>query len=447
MQKGFKIFIVEDDVWYSEVLEYVLKLDPEVEVQKFTTGQECLDKLHENPAVITLDYSLNDMNGIEILKKIKAFDPNIQVILISGQEDVSTAVKLLRNGAYDYIVKDEEAKERIWKSVQKIRENHSLKEEIDELRAEVGAKYDFSQLIGTSSGINKAKSLMEKSLKTNITVSITGETGTGKEVVAKCIHYNSSRSEKSFVAVNVAAIPSELIESELFGYEKGAFTGAETSRKGKFEEADGGTLFLDEIGEMNLNMQSKLLRVLQEKEITRIGSNSAKKIDVRIVIATHRDLAERVRAGAFREDLYYRLLGLPIHLAPLRERGNDSLVLAKHFTSGFAKENKMGKKSLSSDAKEKLASYPFPGNVRELKAIMDLACVMSNGEEIRAEDITFNSNTTMSDFLLQEQPLKEYTNNIIKHFLEKYDNNVVLVAQKLDIGKSTIYRLLKNEEI
>lgn len=446
MQKGFKIFIVEDDIWYSEVLEYVLKLDPEVEVQKFTTGQECLDKLHENPAVITLDYSLNDMNGIEILKKIKAFDPNIQVILISGQEDVSTAVELLRNGAYDYIVKDEEAKERIWSSVQKIRENHSLKEEIDELRAEVGAKYDFSQLIGTSSGINKAKALMEKALKTNITVSITGETGTGKEVVAKCIHYNSSRSKKSFVAVNVAAIPSELIESELFGYEKGAFTGAETSRKGKFEEADGGTLFLDEIGEMDLNMQSKLLRVLQEKEITRIGSNATKKIDARIIVATHRDLSERVKEGAFREDLYYRLLGLPIHLAPLRERGNDSLVLAKHFANAFAKENKMGKKSLGPSAKEKLVSYPFPGNVRELKAIMELACVMSNGEEIQAEDITFNSNTTMSDFLLQEKSLKEYTSSIIKHFLEKYDNNVLLVAQKLDIGKSTIYRLLKNEE-
>ena len=447
MTQALKIFVVEDDVWYGEVLEYVLKLDPDVEVERFTSGQECLDNLHKRPSIVTLDYSLEDMNGQEVMKRIKKSDPNIQIIMISGQEDVSTAVELLKNGAYDYIVKDEDAKERIWNSVQKIRETHTLKKEINELRAEVGAKYDFSQLIGNSPTIDKAKALMEKALNTNITVSITGETGTGKEVVAKCIHYNSNRNGKSFVAVNVAAIPNELIESELFGYEKGAFTGADSSRKGKFEEADQGTLFLDEIGEMGTSMQSKLLRVLQEKEITRIGSNTNRKVDVRLIVATHKDLAEQVKSGNFREDLYYRLLGLPIHLPPLRERGNDTLILARHFMLAFAKENKLGDKFIGSDTKEKLMSYPFPGNVRELKAIIELACVMSSSAELKPEDITFNSSTTMSDFLLQEKSLKEYTSNIIKHFLDKYDNNVLLVADKLDIGKSTIYRLLKNEEL
>ncbi|MGB0422852.1 MAG: sigma-54-dependent transcriptional regulator, partial [Flavobacteriales bacterium] len=199
MTQALKIFVVEDDVWYGEVLEYVLKLDPDVEVERFTSGQDCLDNLHKRPSIVTLDYSLDDMNGQEVMMRIKKTDPNIQIIMISGQEDVSTAVELLKNGAYDYIVKDEDAKERIWNSVQKIRETHSLKEEINELRAEVGAKYDFSQLIGNSPAIDKAKALMEKALNTNITVSITGETGTGKEVVAKCIHYNSSRNGKSFV--------------------------------------------------------------------------------------------------------------------------------------------------------------------------------------------------------------------------------------------------------
>ena len=287
---------------------------------------------------------------------------------------------------------------------------------------------------------------MEKALATSITVSVTGETGTGKEVAAKCIHYNSDRKDKSFVAVNVAAIPTELIESELFGYEKGAFTGAESSRKGKFEEADGGTLFLDEIGEMDVNMQSKLLRVLQEKEITRIGSNKTKKIDVRLIVATHRDLAERVKEGMFREDLYYRLLGLPINLPPLRERGNDSIILAGHFVKSFCKDNRLEHKTINSEAKKRLKSYAFPGNVRELKAIMELACVMATGPEITEEDITFNTTSNMSDFLLNEKSLKEYTQTIVRHFLDKYDQNVVLVAKKLDIGKSTIYRMLKSEE-
>ncbi|MGB1032772.1 MAG: sigma 54-interacting transcriptional regulator, partial [Flavobacteriales bacterium] len=206
-------------------------------------------------------------------------------------------------------------------------------------------------------------------------------------------------------------------------------------------------LFLDEIGEMGTSMQSKLLRVLQEKEITRIGSNTTRKVDVRLIVATHKDLAEQVKSGNFREDLYYRLLGLPIHLPPLRERDNDTLILARHFMLAFVKENKLGDKFIGPETKEKLMSYPFPGNVRELKAIIELACVMSSSEELKPEDITFNSSTTMSDFLLQEKSLKEYTSNIIKHFLDKYDNNVLLVADKLDIGKSTIYRLLKNEEL
>lgn len=232
----------------------------------------------------------------------------------------------------------------------------------------------------------------------------------------------------------------------MFGHEKGAFTGANARRVGKFEEAQKGTIFLDEIGEMDLNMQAKLLRVLQEKEVTRIGGSKTVKLDVRVIVATHRNLAEQVQKGKFREDLYYRLLGLPIELPPLRDRDNDVLLLAKHFLKQAAKENGLGKLNFSSDAQEKLKRYPYPGNVRELKAVVELAAVMCDGEKVTDEDISFRASSSEADFLVQEMTLKEYNNKIIKHFLKKYDHNVLKVAEKLDIGKSTIYRMLQEEK-
>ncbi len=236
----------------------------------------------------------------------------------------------MKLGAYDYISKDHETKERLLNSINNARNRTSLIKEIDHLKKEISEKYEFEKsIIGTSPAIKRTFALLEKAVQTNISVSISGETGTGKELVAKAIHYNSKRKNKPFVAVNIAAIPRDLIESELFGHEKGAFTGAITRRIGKFEEAEGGTIFLDEIGEMDPNLQAKLLRVLQEREVTRIGGNQVIKLDVRIVAATHKDLAEEVKNGRFREDLYYRLLGLPIHLPPLRERGTDVLLIAK----------------------------------------------------------------------------------------------------------------------
>ena len=448
MNSSLKIFVVEDDPWYGELIEYILLLNPDYEVLKFSNGTDCLNSLHQKPDVITLDYSLPDINGQEMLKKIKAELPDTPIIMISGQEDISTAINLLKDGAYDYIVKDDDTKDRLWNAIKNIKENFNLKKEISILKEEVEQKYNFNKtIIGNSYAINKIFFLLEKAAKTNITVSITGETGTGKEVVAKAIHYNSTRKKKPFVAVNVAAIPSELIESELFGHEKGAFTGAAVRRIGKFEEANGGTIFLDEIGEMDVNMQTKLLRVLQERELTRIGGNSSVKINVRVIVATHKNLMEEVKKGNFREDLYYRLLGLPIELPPLRERDNDALILAKHFVENFSKENGMKTIKLSEEAKSKILGYPFPGNVRELKAIVELAAVMSDGNEITSDDITFNSSSSLSNLLMKEITLREYTNQIIKHYLEKYGNDVLLVAKKLDIGKSTIYRMLKNQEL
>lgn len=289
--------------------------------------------------------------------------------------------------------------------------------------------------------------LLSKAVKVpNINVSIYGDTGTGKELIAKTIHYNSIRKAKPFIAVNMGAIPSDLIESELFGHEKGAFTGAILTKKGKFEEAEGGTIFLDEIGEMDINLQVKLLRVLQEREITRVGGNEVIKVNTRIITATNKDLMEEVKLGNFREDLYYRLLGLPIHLPPLKDRQNDIITLSQFFLNSFCEDNNLEPMAFTSRAKKKLLGYAFPGNVRELKAIIELSAVMAGSQQIDEENILLNSNNTELDILSEEMTLKEYTERIIRHYLRQYNNNVLKVAKKLDIGKSTIYNMIKREK-
>lgn len=442
-----KIFVVEDDPAYTKFLKYVLGLNPDFEVDYYTTGKDCLANLYKNPTILTLDYSLPDMPGEEVLSQIRSQDPNINVIIVSAQEKIHTAVELLKSGAFDYISKDHETKDRLLNAINNARNKSSLIKEIDHLKKEISEKYEFEKsIIGTSPAIKRTFALLEKAVQTNISVSISGETGTGKELVAKAIHYNSKRKNKAFVAVNIAAIPRELIESELFGHEKGAFTGAVTRRIGKFEEADGGSIFLDEIGEMDMSVQAKLLRVLQEREITRIGGSQVIKLDVRIIAATHKDLAEEVKGGRFREDLYYRLLGLPIHLPPLRERGNDVLLIAKYFLDQFALENQMPKFKISSEAQEKILQYPFPGNIRELKSIIELSAVMAETQEIGPLDISFNSTTRIESFLYQEMSMQEFMYRIIRHYLNKYENNVLEVAKRLDIGKSSLYRYLKEME-
>lgn len=444
----FRIFIVEDDIIFAKIISHHLSLNPDNEVEIFPDGKSLLKNLYKNPALISLDYNLPDMTGLEVLKQIKEFNPDTPVVIVSGQQDVATAIELLKKGAYDYILKDQDTKERMWNIIKNIRENVELRQKIAILEEEIGRKYEVNNLIkGNSPAINKVFILIEKAARTNITVSIYGETGTGKELVAKSIHHASARRKKPFVAVNVTAIPKELIESEMFGHEKGAFTGANNRRIGRFEEANHGTIFLDEIGDMDLNMQSKLLRVLQEEEVVRVGGNENVKLDVRVIVATHKNLQELVRKGEFREDLYYRLLGLPINLPPLRERGSDIALLARFFVDEFCQKNKLGKLSISPKAIEKIQQYPFPGNVRELKAIMELAAVMTNTDIIEASDITFSTASASQDFLYEETTLEEYNKKIINHFLQKYDNKVRLVARKLDIGKTTIYRLMNEGKL
>jgi DNA-binding NtrC family response regulator len=348
-------------------------------------------------------------------------------------------------------VKDEETVDRLWNSVSNIRKQLTLSRENNRLREQIGHKYSPERaILGESPQIQQLYTLIDKAARTSITVSLSGETGTGKELVAKAIHFRSERRAGAFVAVNVAAIPRELVESELFGHEKGSFTGAISRRIGRFEEAHNGTLFLDEIADLELSLQAKLLRVLQEREVTRVGGNVRIPFDARLMVATHRDLAQEVKEGRFREDLYYRLLGLPIMLPPLRERGNDVLVLAEAFLQSFCQQNNMAPCSLSPAAQQKLLHYAFPGNVRELKAVVELAAVLAEGDAIQPQDLSLRAgalSATETEEKVTNAPLRVQMASIVQRYLDAHNGNILQVAARLQIGKSTIYRMVQNNEV
>lgn len=444
--KKYKIFVVDDNNMFLKVMHKYLSMNDRFDVSAISSGRECIARLDEKPDIISLDYTLPDYNGKQILEKVMKISPETQVIIVSGQNDINTAIDLLKQGAYDYIVKGVDTRDKISIAIDKIIEKIELTSENERLKQAIKKEFNFRSLIkGSSKTMDNVFDLMGRAAQTNINVSVIGETGTGKELVAKGIHYNSKRSNMPFVPVNISSIPETLIESELFGYEKGAFTGADTSKAGRIETAEGGTLFLDEIAEMNLGTQAKLLRVLQEREVNRLGSNKPVKFDVRIIIATHRNLSEQVKKGEFREDLYFRLLGLTIDLPPLRDRGNDFLILSTFFINEFCDENNMPRKKLSESAREKLRSYSFPGNVRELKALIELACVLSDTDIVDEVHVNINPLNVRQNLLDKEKTLQEYNEEIIRYFVDKY-KNIREVARRLDVGKSTIYRYLKEKE-
>ncbi len=444
----YHIALIEDDDWFSETIKYYLELNEENKVHLFISAEEFFQS-HQKFDAVCADYQLPGMFGDELVKNVQKKNPNLPVIMVSGQENMQTTVDLLKLGVKDYIIKTEHAKDLIWKAIEELKERDSLQKQIVTLEKKLAEKTSTEsiEMIGNHESIQNVKNLIQKAAQSLINVSITGETGTGKEVVAQNIHNLSERKNNAFVAVNMGAIPSEMVESELFGYEKGAFTGAIKKTKGKFELANGGTLFLDEIAELDLNLQSKILRALQEKEITPLGSEKPKKLNIRLIVASHKDIAKEVEEGNFREDLFYRIIGLPIHLPPLRERGNDLFLLADHFLKSILSKNQKETKSLSKKAKEKLMNHGFPGNIRELKAIIELAAVLSETEKIEAEDVKFNAINKKNDFYEEGLSLKDWNEKIIFHTLEKTNHNVLKTAKLLDIGKSTVYNLInkKNE--
>ncbi len=384
-----RIFVVEDDQFIGNLIKKALEKMDNVDVTHFLTPDECLQQLHLNPDIVSIDYLLPGMNGLELMAKIKNYNADIHCIMVSGQDKLDVVIETYRQGAVDYIIKNDNAIVNLENSVRNLVKTVGLRQENESLKDLVIDRNKYNTILGNSGSVMRVLRLIQKVEKSNIMVLVTGQSGTGKELVAKSIHYNSPRARKPFVTVNMGAIPADLIESELFGHEKGAFTDARERRIGKFEEANEGTIFLDEIGEMDLLMQTKLLRVLQEKEVTRIGSNKSIKLDVRVVAATNRNLAHEVKEGKFREDLYYRLQGFLIHLPPLLERGDDVVLLSKTFLNDFCKDNKLGPITLTKEAAKVLMEYKWPGNIRELKAVIERAAIMSENATIQPEDLIF----------------------------------------------------------
>ncbi|HTJ52280.1 MAG TPA: sigma-54 dependent transcriptional regulator [Cyclobacteriaceae bacterium] len=384
-----KIFLIDDDEMYSTIIKSSIEQNDNYDVKVFKSGEDFMENIHHNPDIVIIDYTLPGMSGIEILRKIKEYNSDISTIILSGQDKVEVVVEAYNIGANNYIIKSDRVIVEINHAIKNLSSNSNLRKEVVELREKIIDRNKYSQIIGESSSILNVIKLIQKVESSKLITIITGESGTGKEVVANAIHYNSPRKRKAFVPVNMAAIPVDLIESELFGHEKGAFTGADGRRIGKFEEANEGTIFLDEIGEMPMDLQAKLLRVLQDNKISRVGSNKQIELDIRVVAATNKNLKERVKQGKFREDLMYRLQGFLIHLSPLRERGNDIIILSKFFLEDFSKANKMKPKSLAPGAVERLLKYDWPGNVRELKAVIERSILLSDTDKIQAEDLIF----------------------------------------------------------
>ncbi|MBK9400919.1 MAG: sigma-54-dependent Fis family transcriptional regulator [Bacteroidetes bacterium] len=384
-----KIFLIEDDMMIASLIRQNLSKFDAFETTHFTTGEECISNLNQHPDIVIIDYNLPGMDGLTLMKQVKAVSPNSLVVICSGQEDVQVVVQCYQNGANDYILKNEQMMANIENSVRNLSMNVTLRREVELLKDQIIDRNKYSNIIGNSNSVLRVLRLIQKVEKNNMMVLITGQSGTGKELVAKALHFNSQRSRKPFVIVNMGAIPTELVESELFGHEKGAFTDARDRRIGKFEEADGGTIFLDEIGEMDLGLQAKILRVLQEKEITRIGSNKTIKLDFRLIAATNRNLAQEVKEGRFREDLFYRIQGFLIHLPPLHDRGDDIIMLAKSFLHDFCQQNRMEQMIISKEACQFMLDYAWPGNIRELKAVIERAALMAENNTISVEDLTF----------------------------------------------------------
>ncbi len=389
MKERVRILLVDDEEPSREALLLLLK-NFGYAVVGAGSGEEAQKLLAPDRFdIVITDLFLPDCTGIDILKKVKELSPVIEVIMITGHASAETAVKAMKEGACDYITKPlnvDELRIVIAKAVEKKRlltENVYLKKQLRD-------RYEFSSIIGNSPAMQKVFSSLQRIIKTDSTVLVLGESGTGKELVAKAIHFNGARKDKPFIAVNCAAIPETLLESELFGHTRGSFTGAIKDKVGKFEAANHGTIFLDEIGTMPMHLQTKLLRVLQEQEVERIGSTKPVKLDVRVVSATNINLEEEIKRGVFREDLYYRLYVIPVNLPPLRERLEDVLPLAKHFIEKYCRAMNRPVLTISKEAVEALEQYPWPGNVRELENVIERTVALTESDHIGVDDLPRN---------------------------------------------------------
>jgi len=368
--------------------------DARHEVEEAPNGNAAIEKLHEGAFdVLVSDLKMGGSTGLEVLKTAKTLHPTCAVILMTAFGTVQTAVEAMKAGAFDYVQKPFEIEEMEVK-IEKALEMRRMQHQIDYLRHAQGDIYEFDRIVGSSGALEKVLGVVRKVAKSNTTVLVRGETGTGKELIAGAIHHNSLRATRNFIKVNCAALQENLLESELFGHEKGAFTSADKQRIGRFEQADGGTLFLDEIGDMSANTQAKILRVLQEHEFERLGGTRTIKVDVRLIAATNRDLPSMVESGTFREDLYYRLNVVTIEMPPLRERKDDIAALANFFIRRFAGELKKKMQGFDPDALKLLMRYQWPGNIRELENAIERAMLLAEGSQIAAADLRLGDTAT-----------------------------------------------------
>ncbi|ACH37314.1 sigma-54-dependent transcriptional response regulator [Citrifermentans bemidjiense Bem] len=450
--RKIKIMVVDDEHLIRWSLEQNLKKQG-YEVVTAGTGEDALRLAREEqPDLVLLDYHLPGINGLEVLQRIKELDEDILVIMVTAQGGLETAVNTMRHGAYDYINKPFNLDEMAL-VIRKALETSELRREVVQLRSE-HKKQGPPTILGNSKHMKNVLEMMAKVAKSDAsTVLVQGESGTGKELVAKYIHYESARAEKPFVAINCAAVPATLLESELFGHEKGAFTDAKNSKKGLFELADGGTVFLDEIGDMEIGMQAKLLRFLEDRTFRRIGGSKMIPVDVRIVSATNKDLLKAIEDKSFRNDLYYRLQVIPIFLPSLRERKEDILVLANYFIEVFSKEFGKPTKGISSMAEKLLVEYNWPGNIRELKNVIERAIILGNDENLLLENLPLEivakaSQVTvpLTTFKLPPEgiDIEEVERELIKQSLEMTDYNQSKAAKKLNLGIDAFrYRMKK----
>jgi DNA-binding NtrC family response regulator len=447
------IYIVDDEDTISKLLEHWVTKKWGYQARTFPSGEACLEALGTQEDLVLLDIMLPGIGGVDTLKEIKSRYPELPVIMLSAQGKVDVAIETIKQGATDYFSKPVDfAKLEI--SIKNALQTYDLAREVFRLREAVEKPVHFDNIISNNGSMQEVFKLVQKVKDNDICVLVLGESGTGKELIARAIHYNGARQKGPFVVVNCASIPHDLLESELFGHEKGAFTGAHQRRIGKFEQASGGTLFLDEIGELDLSLQAKLLRVIQNKQFERVGGNETLTTEVRLVSATNRDLVKMVSQKQFREDLYFRLATFPIMLPPLRDRRSDILLLAEHFLKKFSTE--VGKPGLgySKKALKLLYEYSWPGNIRELENAIQRAVLMADGQVVVEKDlpmavVTFGSSDDAqagsplslgSDHVRSMDKMKEES---LRQALTATNGNIVEAARKLKIGRATMYRLMK----
>ncbi|CAN5805058.1 sigma-54 dependent transcriptional regulator [soil metagenome] len=447
-----RILVVDDEEGIRRVLSQLLEYEGH-EVRSATSAGECLSIYPEfRPDLTFMDVKMARMDGLEALTRLREMDPAAVVVMISGHGTIDTAVEATRRGAYDFLEKPLDT-DRILLILRNALQQRGLLEENARLRGEVESRHE---IVGRSFGIRQVLERVERVAPTDARVLITGENGTGKELVARAVHRLSPRADEPFVEVNCAAIPSELIESELFGHMKGSFTGATEDRAGKFELADGGTLFLDEVGDMSLAAQAKVLRALQEGVITRVGGARSIKVDVRVIAATNKDLPEEIREARFREDLFHRLNVIPLHVPPLRERRDDIPMLVQHFALGVIRETSLAPKTLDAEALELLQRLEWSGNIRELRNTVERLLILSSGNRITAKDVELLvtgqiTGGSLSSELLSATTFAEFKDAAERAFilqkLREHDWNVSETARVLDMPRSNLYKKIERYEL